>query len=72
MFIDTTIKYSKELCEKKEYQEAIDILVPALRYRETEPSIYYQLAFISEQIKDFSSQKDYLKAAQEYEKLKNL
>ena len=71
MFIDTTVKYSKELCEKKEYQEAIDVLVPALRYRETEPSIYYQLAYISEQIKDFSSQKDYLKTAQEYEKLKN-
>ncbi len=71
MFIDTTIKYSKELTEKKEYQEAIDILVPALRYRENEPQIYYQLAFISEQIKDFTSQKDYLKTAQEYERLKN-
>ncbi len=70
MFIDTTIKYSKELSEKKEYQEAIDVLVPALRYRETEPEIYYQLASISEQIKDFTSQKDYLKTAQEYEKLK--
>jgi len=63
--IETSIVYSKELRAEKKYTEAIDALMPALRYDENNKEIYVELARISTEIRDYSSAKEYMKIAEE-------
>ena len=63
--IETSILYSQSLRENKKYQEAIDALIPALRYDEKNKNVYIELSRISTEIRDYSSAKEYMKIAEE-------
>jgi len=63
--INISILYSQELRAEKKYVEAIDALMPALRYNENQKEIYIELARISTEIRDYSSAKEYMKIAEE-------
>ena len=64
LIIETSILYSQKLRAEKKYTEAIDALMPALRYDENNKNIYTELARISTEIRDFSAAKEYMKIAE--------
>ena len=64
LIIETSISYSQSLRNEKKYVEAIDALMPALRYDENNKNIYTELARISTEIRDFAAAKEYMKIAE--------
>ena len=63
--IEASIKYAQTLRENKHFVEAIDALIPALRYDEKNKNIYIELARISSEIRDYAAAKEYMKIADE-------
>lgn len=63
--VEISVLYSQKLRDEKQYTEAIDALIPALRYDEKNRNIYLELARISTEIRDYSSAKEYMKIAEE-------
>ena len=64
LIIKASILYSQKLRTEKKFTEAIDALMPALRYDENNKDIYIELARISTEIRDYSSAKEYMKIAE--------
>ena len=62
--ISTCILYSQKLRKERNFPKAIDALTPALRYDDSNKDIYIELSKISEDIKDFSAAKEYMKIAE--------
>ena len=62
--IKTCILFSQKLRKERNFAKAIDSLTPALRYDDTNKDIYIELSKISEDIKDFSAAKEYMKIAE--------
>ena len=61
--ITASILYAQQLRQERKFVEAIDALILALRYDENNKNVYLELANISNDIKDFSSAKEYQKIA---------
>ena len=63
--IEVSVAYAQNLRTERKFVEAIDILTMALRYDEMNKAVYLELANISNDIKDYSAAKEYIKIANE-------
>ena len=61
--IEVSVAYAQNLRTERKFVEAIDILTMALRYDEMNKAVYLELANISNDIKDYSAAKEYIKIA---------